>query len=137
MSINNKLNQKVTVQLRVWAPSGRITIDQPTRTVVILPHQQATVAVRVHAAASGWHHRAQAALFAPTGQPLPGPTAQLTVDATRFGTLATVIIAVACGVFLITAAARAVRRRNRAGGTADGGSGAGPGADAGRVDCAG
>jgi hypothetical protein len=51
--------------------------------------------------------------------------------------MATVIIAVACGVFLITAAARAVRRRNRAGVTADGGAGAGPGEDANGADPAG
>ncbi len=133
VSINNKLNEKVTVQLRVWAPSGRISIDLPTKTVVIDPHQQRTVAVRVHAATAGTTVL-KLELFAPNGQPLPGTTAQLTVDATHFGSLATVIIAVACGVFLITAAARAVRRRNRAGGTADGGSGAGPGEDTNGAD---
>ena len=136
VSINNKLNDKVTVQLRVWAPSGRISIDVPTKTVVIEPHQQRTVAVRVHAATAGTTVL-KLELFAPNGQPLPGTTAQLTVDATHFGSLATVIIAVAGGVFLITAAARAVRRRNRAGGTADGGSGAGPGEDTNGADPAG
>ena len=57
-------------------------------------------------------------LLAPDGQPLPGTTAQLTVDATHFGTTALVIIAVAIGVFVITSVARAIRRGIRGPGTA-------------------
>jgi Family of unknown function (DUF6049) len=136
VSINNKLNQPVTVRLRVWAPSGRITIDLPPKPVVIGQHQQRTVAVRVHAATPG-STVLKLQLLAPDGHPLPGTQAQLTVDATHFGRTATVIIAVAIGVFVITAAARAVRRRNRAGVTAGGGPGAGPDEDANGADPAG
>jgi hypothetical protein len=133
VSINNKLNHSVTVKLRVWAPSGRITIELPAKPVVIGPHQQGTVAVRVHAAVAG-STVLKLQLFAPNGQPLPGTQAQLTVDATHFGSTATVIIAVAIGVFVITAAARAVRRRNQAGVTAGDRPDAVPGEDANGVD---
>jgi Family of unknown function (DUF6049) len=137
VSINNKLDHSVTVKLRVWAPSGRITIDLPAKPeVVIGPHQQRTVAVRVHAAVAG-STLLKLQLFAPNDQPLPGTRAQLTVDATHFGSTATVIIAVAAAVFVITAAARAVRRRNRTGVTSEGGPGAGPGEEANSADPAG
>ena len=57
-------------------------------------------------------------LLAPDGQPLPGTDAQLTVDATHFGTTALVIIAIAIAVFVITARPgdpprRRQRRRRR------------------------
>jgi hypothetical protein len=136
VSINNKLNHPVTVKLRVRAPSGRITIDLPPKPVVILQHQQRTVAVRVHAATAG-STVLKLQLFAPNGLPLPGTRAQLTVDATHFGSTALVIIAVAAGVFVITAVARAVRRRNQAGGTAGGGPDAVPGENANSADPAG
>jgi hypothetical protein len=100
---------------------------------VILPHQQRTVAVRVHAATAG-STVLKLQLFAPNGHPLPGTQAQLTVDATHFGSTATVIIAVAIGVFVITAAARAVRRRNQGGVTAGDHPDAVPGEDANGAD---
>jgi hypothetical protein len=136
VSINNKLDQSVTVKLRVWAPSGRMTIDLPDKPVEIGPHQQRTVAVRVHAATAG-STVLKLQLRAPNGDPLPGTQAQLTVDATHFGNTALVIIGVACGVFVITAVVRAVRRRNQAGVTAAGSSGAVPGEDANGADPAG
>jgi hypothetical protein len=137
VSINNKLDRRVAVRLRVWAPPGRITIDLPSKPVVIGPHQQRTVAVRVHAAAAG-STVLKLQLRAPNGDPLPGTRAQLTVDATHFGSTALVIIAVACGVFfVITAVARGARRRNQAGVTAGGGGSAGPGEDANGADPAG
>ena len=103
---------------------------------MIGPHQQATVAVRVHAATAG-STVLKLQLFAPNDQPLPGTRAQLTVDATHFGSTALVIIAVAAGVFVITAVARAVRRRNQAGVTAGDGPDAGPGENANSADPAG
>jgi len=136
VSINNRLNRSVTVRLRVWAPSGRITIDLPPKPVVIGQHQQRLVAVRVHAAAAG-STVLKLELLAPNGHPLPGTRAQLTVDATHFGSTALVIVVVACGVFVITAAVRTVRRRNRAGAAAAEGAGAGPGQDANGADPAG
>jgi hypothetical protein len=136
VSINNKLGEQVTVLLRVWAPSGRMTAAAPKSAIVIGPHQQRTVAVRVHAAAAG-STVLKLQLLAPNGKPLPGTPAQLTVDATHFGSMALVIIAVACGVFLIAAAVRAIRRRGRDGVTARADGGADPGEDANGADPAG
>jgi Family of unknown function (DUF6049) len=114
VSINNKLGQRVTVRLHVWAPSGRIMVTLSKPEITIGPHQQRTVAMRVHASAAG-STVLKLELLAPNGDPLPGTRAQLTVDATNFGSTAKVIIAVACVVFVITAAARAIRRRGRGG----------------------
>lgn len=136
VSINNKLNQPVTVRLLVWAPSGRIAIGLPAKPVVIGPHQQRTVAVRVRASAAG-STVLKLQLLAPNRHPLPGTRAQLTVDATHFGSTALVIIAAACAVFVITAVARGVRRRNQAGVTAGDGPDAVPGEDANSADPAG
>src|SRR6202007_1580326 len=59
-------------------------------------------------------------LATPGGQALPGHPTSLTVTATHFGTLALVIISVALVVFVLSAAARAIRR----GGPQDGSAGA-------------
>jgi len=117
VSIINRLSQPVTVQLSVQAPASRITVQKPRSTVTIGPHQQRTVAVRVRSSVAG-STTLTLTLLAPDGQPLPGTTAQLTVDATHFGTTALVIIAVAIGVFIITSVARAIRRGIRGPGTA-------------------
>ena len=117
VSIINRLGQPVTVQLSVQAPASRITVLKPRSTVTIGPHQQRTVAVRVRSSVAG-STMLTLNLLAPDGQPLPGTTAQMTVDATHFGTTALVIIAVAIGVFVITSVARAIRRGIRGPGTA-------------------
>jgi hypothetical protein len=49
-------------------------------------------------------------LLAPTGRALPATPVTMTVQATHFGTLALTVLAAALGVFVITSAARAVRR---------------------------
>ena len=67
------------------------------------------MAVRVRSSVGG-STALKVSLLAPDGSPLPGPEAQVTVDATHFGTEALVIIAVACGLFVVTSAVRAVRR---------------------------
>ena len=117
VSIINRLGEPVTVQLSVQAPASRITVLKPRSTVTIGPHQQRTVAVRVRSSVAG-STMLTLTLLAPDGQPLPGTTAQLTVDATHFGTTALVIIAVAIGVFVITSVTRAIRRGIRGPGTA-------------------
>ncbi len=117
VSIINRLGQPVTVQLSVQAPASRITVLKPRFTVTIGPHQPRTVAVRVRSSVAG-STMLTLTLLAPDGQPLPGTTAQMTVDATHFGTTALVIIAVAIGVFVITSVARAIRRGIRGPGTA-------------------
>ena len=66
----------------------------------------------------------------PGGAALPGKRVSLTVTATHFGTLAIVIISVALVVFVLSAAARAIRR----GGPADDGAEAAAGAEAEDLD---
>jgi hypothetical protein len=56
-----------------------------------------------------WSTRLTLWLTTPDGKPLPDSTARLTVEATNFGSMAIVIIGIALGVFVLTAAARAVR----------------------------
>ena len=109
VSINNRLNRTVTVLLRVRAPSGRMTVRPALTTVKIGPHQQRTVVIKVRSTVAG-STVLRLSLAAPDGAPLPGTNAQLTVDATHFGTTAMVIVAIAIAVFVVTAIARAIRR---------------------------
>ena len=81
-------------------------------TVKIGPHQQRTVVIKVRSAVAG-STVLRLSLAAPNGAPLPGTKAQLTVDATHFGTTAMVIVAIAIAVFVVTAIARAIRRGGR------------------------
>ena len=109
VSINNRLNRKVTVLLRVRAPAGRMTVHPAVTTVTIPPHQQRTAVIKVRSAVAG-STVLRLSLAAPNGAPLPGTEAKLTVDATHFGTTALVIVAIAIAVFVVTAIARAIRR---------------------------
>ena len=112
VSIVNRMAQPVTVRLLVQAPSSRLTILYKSAPITIGKFQQKTVAVKVRSSVAG-STTLRLSLLAPNGTPLPGPGAQITVDATHFGTEALVIIAVACGLFVITSAVRAVRRGMR------------------------
>jgi len=112
VSIVNKMGQPVTVRLLVQAPTNRLTILYKSIPVTIGKFQQKTVAVRVRSLVAG-STTLKVSLLAPDGSPLPGPGAQITVDATHFGTEALVIIAVACGLFVVSSAVRAVRRGMR------------------------
>ena len=114
VSINNRLNRKVTVLLRVRAPAGRMTVRPAVTTVTIPPHQQRTVVIKVRSAVAG-STVLRLSLAAPNGAPLPGTQAELTVDATHFGTTALVIVAIAIAVFLVTTIARAIRRGGASG----------------------
>jgi hypothetical protein len=109
VSINNRLGGKVTVLLRVHAPSGRMTVHPPVTTVTIGGHQQRTVVIKVRSVVAG-STVLRLSLAAPNGAPLPGTDAQLSVDSTHFGTTAMVIVAIAIAVFVVTAIARAIRR---------------------------
>lgn len=109
VSINNRLGRPVTVLLRVRAPSGRMTVHPPVTRVTIGAHQQRTVVIKVRSAVAG-STVLRLSLAAPNGAPLPGTEAQLTVDATHFGTTAMVIVAIAIAVFVVTVIARAIRR---------------------------
>ena len=114
VSINNRLGRPVTVLLQVRAPSGRMTVRPSVTTVTIGQHQQRTVVIKVRSAVAG-STVLRLRLAAPNGAPLPGTDAQLTVDATHFGTTAMVIVAIAIAVFVVTAIARAIRRGGASG----------------------
>jgi hypothetical protein len=114
VSINNRLNRTVTVLLRVRAPSGRMTVRPPVTTVTIGRNQQRTVVIKVRSVVAG-STVLRLSLAAPDGTPLPGTKAQLTVDATHFGTTAMVIVAIAIAVFVVTAIARAIRHGGASG----------------------
>jgi hypothetical protein len=120
VSVRNNLPQAVTVQVRASVPAeDQVTIAPYKRLVKVPGGSQVTVRIPVQAAAAGsktltlW-------LTTPEGAALPGSRTSLTVTATHFGTLAIVIISVALVVFLLSAAARAIRR----GGPQEGGAGA-------------
>jgi Family of unknown function (DUF6049) len=112
VSIVNKMGQPVTVRLLVQAPGDRLAILYKSAPITIPKDEQKTVAVKVRSKVAG-STDLKLSLLAPNGSPLPGPSAQVTVDATHFGTEALVIIAVACGLFVVSAAVRAIRRGMR------------------------
>ena len=114
VSINNRLGRTVTVLLQVRAPSDRMTVRPPLTKVTIGGHQQRTVGVKVRSAVAG-STVLKLSLTSPDGAPLPGTAAQLTVDATHFGTTAMVIVAIAIAVFVVTVIARAIRRGGASG----------------------
>ncbi len=117
VSIYNKLGYAVEVRLTVHsvasdfsvslpkADSGPITIPknsvQQVKLHVVASQVGAdTVTVQLWSAGSGPE----------AGQLMSSPPATMTVEATQFGTLAIIILAVALGVFLLASAARTVRR---------------------------
>jgi hypothetical protein len=128
VSITNKLGQPVTIQLKVQAPNGRITVLPYPKLVTIGAGQQRTIPVRVKAAAAGTT-TLKLTLLTPGGSPLPGAESTLTVNATHFGTLALVIIGIALAVIAATAAVRALRRGAGPRGGADPAGAAPGGAD--------
>lgn len=120
VSVRNNLPQPVTVQVKARVSADdQVTIAPYKRLVEVPAKSQVTVRIPVRAAAAGsktltlW-------LTTPQGAALPTPPTTLTVTATHFGTLAIVIISVALVVFVLSAAARAIRR----GGPQDGSAGA-------------
>ena len=111
VSIRSRLDYPVQVRLTFQA-RGRLTLSSPG--VITVPagsgHGQIkTIKLKVHAAAIGTTG-VELGLTTLNGKPLPGTTARMTIQATQFGTLALVIVAAALGVFMISSAARAIRR---------------------------
>jgi hypothetical protein len=120
VSVRNNLPQAVTVQVKAKVSADdQVTIAPYKRLVTVPAKSQVIVRIPVRATDAGsktltlW-------LATPQGAPLPAPPTSLTVTATHFGTLAIVIISVALVVFVLSAAARAIRR----GGPQDGSAGA-------------
>jgi hypothetical protein len=133
VSISNGLGYAVDVRLQALTGAG-VTAAPPQHAVLVPPGQQQIVKVAVAATTVG-SSTLRLQLLTPQGVPFPAQ-ASMTVQATNYGTLALVIIAGALGVFVLTAAARAIRRgRRRRGGPREGASGANaPSADADGAD---
>jgi hypothetical protein len=113
VSITNSLPQAVQVELHVSVPGdGRLSVGTFHNKITIPAGKTITVRVPLHASTVGVTY-VNLGLSGPGGQPLPGTTVQLMVQATRFGTLALVIMSAALGVFVLTSAARAFRRARR------------------------
>jgi hypothetical protein len=131
VSISNGLNYAVHVKLQAESIGGGTVVGQ-TRTVIVPPGEQETVKVAVAAATVG-STTLRFRLLTPEGAPFPAQTV-MTVQITQYGTLALVIIGAALGVFVLTAAARALRRARRAlrAGPSDSGDQAGGQQDTGR-----
>lgn len=126
VSVRNDLPQPVTVQLKASAPAVDHVVIGSYKTTITVPGggSQATVRIPVRAAAAG-STTLILRLTTPEGTALPGAPVNLTVTATHFGTLAIIIISVALVVFVLSAAARAIRR----GGPQEGGEAEAEGAD--------
>ena len=119
VSVRNGLPQAVTVRLRAAPLNGENVVIGPYKQVINVPAKsQVPVRIPVQAALAG-SSTLRLWLATPGGAALGKPVS-LTVTATHFGTLAIVIISVALVVFVLSAAARAIRR----GGPQDGGAGA-------------
>jgi len=118
VSVRNNLPRQVTVRLKVSVPrEDQVSIGHYKSVITVPARSTVPVRIPVQAAAAGsktltlW-------LTTPEGAALPGKPVTLTVAATHFGTLAIVIISVALVVFVLSAAARAIRR----GGPSEGGA---------------
>jgi len=111
VSISNGLSYPVTVRLEV-GPSSGIRVKAQPPLVTIAPGQQQIKKVEITATNVG-STTLRLRLLTPQGTPLPAQTSVI-VQTTHYGTLALVIIGAALGVFVLTLAARALRRGRRA-----------------------
>ena len=112
VSVDNRLRYPVKVQvaLRVaQSASNGLIITNPPGVQTVPANTVETFKLKVRATAIG-STTISLGLLNPAGQALPGKYATMTVQATQFGTLALVILAVAVGVFIITSATRGLRR---------------------------
>jgi hypothetical protein len=115
ISITNRLPGPVQVRLHARVPPDkRLIVESFDNAVSIPPGKTMTIRVPIHASTVGVTY-VTLGLLAPDGHPLPGTLVRLSVHATRFGTLALVIVCGALGVFVLTAFARTVRRARRDG----------------------
>lgn len=127
ISITNRLAQTVQVRLLATVPSlpghpgtKSLTIGSFDDLVVIPAGKTMTIRMPVRAATVGASD-VSLALYSPDGRLLPGTQVELAVHATRFGTLALVIMCAALAVFVLASAARAIRRSRNEGGGGPGG----------------
>src|SRR5262245_33851992 len=109
VSISNHLGQPVRVRLRVTPSGSGVVIGKFSSPVTVDTGQQRTIKIPVRVAAAG-SNVLTLSLTTPDGRLLRGSTARLTVAATDLGTMASVILRIALGVYVIAASARAIRR---------------------------
>jgi Family of unknown function (DUF6049) len=110
VSISNGLSYTVHVKLQAES-SGGVTGVGPPRAVTVSAGVQVDIRVSVAATNVG-STTLRFRLLTPEGVPFGAPTS-MTVQATKYGTLALVIIGAALGVFVLTAGARGLRRGRR------------------------
>jgi hypothetical protein len=109
VSISNGLDQPVTVKLLASAPpADHVTIGKFTNVVTVAGHTQHTIKIPVTEAQAG--STTLTLRLANKENKLLPTRSSLNVVGTHFGTLAIVIISIALVVFVLTAAARAIRR---------------------------
>jgi hypothetical protein len=112
-SITNDMSRTVQVVLHASAGrDGRLSIGAFDGQVTIAAGRTRTIPLPLHSHSVGTTE-VTLSLYSPNGTQLPKTTVRLTVRATRFGTLALVIMCVALGVFVLASSARAIRRSRR------------------------
>jgi hypothetical protein len=115
VSVSNGMGTAVRVVLHASAGrDGRLSIGSFDGRMTIESGQTKTIRLPLHSHSVGVTD-VTLSLYSPNGTQLPKTTVRLTVQATRFGTLALVIMCVALGVFVLTSSARAIRRSRRDG----------------------
>ncbi|HEX4059691.1 MAG TPA: DUF6049 family protein [Streptosporangiaceae bacterium] len=119
VSISNDLHTAVQVVLHASAAGdGRLSIGAFDGLVKIPAGKTTTIRLPVRAPTVG-ETDVTLILYSRNGSPLTSTRVNLTVHATRFGTLALVILCVALGVFVLTSSVRAIRRSRRDGSQPD------------------
>jgi hypothetical protein len=119
VSISNDLHTTVQVVLHATAAGdGRLSIGSFDGLVTVPAGKTTTIRLPVRALTVG-ETNVTLTLYNRHGAALPYTRINLTVRATRFGTLALVIMCVALGVFVLTSSARAIRRSRRDGSQPD------------------
>jgi Family of unknown function (DUF6049) len=119
VSISNGLHTAVQVVLHASAAGdGSLSIGSFDGLVKVPAGKTMTIRLPVRARTVG-DTDVTLTLYSRNGSPLPYTRVSLTVRATRFGTLALVIMCVALGVFVLTSSARAIRRSRRDGSQPD------------------
>jgi hypothetical protein len=113
VSVTNDMATTVRVVLHASADgNARLSIGSFDGQITIAAGRTKTIPLPLHSHSVGVTD-VTLSLYSPNGTPLPKTSVRLTVRATRFGTLALVIMCVALGVFVLTSSARAIRRSRR------------------------
>jgi hypothetical protein len=113
VSIANRGKYDVRVRLQADSGGGVAVSKQPPARIVPAGEQ---VIVKLQVTASGVGSTTlNLSLVTPDGTPIPDARASMTIQATHYGTLALLIIAVVLGVFMIGSGIRTFRRRGQRG----------------------